>query len=710
MEFYLLKSSALLLILIAFHKIVLENISSHQFKRTFLLVALLITVSFPLITVQEDIVWNDPILATEPSSPIVDSSTGAHLNEDAPINITYIILSVYWIVVILFSLNFMKNFGLILLKIIKNKRIKRSRIVTVLVNERITPHTFFKYIFFNKSAYENNTIPASVVLHEQTHAQQYHSIDVLLIELFQIFFWFNPATYSFKKSIKLNHEFLADQEVIKKGFQIDEYQKTLLAFSSSAYQNQLANAINYSLIKKRFRTMKTKTSRKSTWMRSLLLLPLLALLLYSFGERKTTYQTKESEVSMSEKILIVTIQDKDHFRIHKQLINRNELAKKIKEYPNSKIIFKSSETVQQDWLNHMVKTLKDAGIEQTIHLETHAYKMDKDDYQEHVSISEATVMLKANDIIKTSTNDTETYPTFDGKTCHRCLIEIPFKSQKDFKLGTNTSEKITDFKINFLGKPSLAIKGNSLNSAGKKYFNDAKMGETIVIYGITTKAGKLNSDIQILMTDPKHDQERASKEMIKEYDRLAKIFNSKLSPAEKQKIKTRMEYIYKLMTPEQKKDAHLPPPPPPVPFSKDANGKASSEEVKEYNALAKKYTANPKGIIKSSEVQRMGYLYKKMSEKQRSNATAFPNIAPPPPIPPTPPKPNKKSDKASAKELKEYNTLAKKYTNKPEGVIKSSEIKRIGYLYKKMSEKQRSNATAFPNIAPPPPIPPNPNR
>ena len=61
------------------------------------------------------------------------------------------------------------------------------------------------------------------------------------------------------------------------------YQNTLLAFSSNATAPEMANSINYSFIKKRFTVMKTSTSKQTIWLRSLILLPLLALLIYGFS-------------------------------------------------------------------------------------------------------------------------------------------------------------------------------------------------------------------------------------------------------------------------------------------------------------------------------------------------------------------------------------------------------------------------------------------
>src|SRR5690606_3931766 len=121
---------------------------------------------------------------------------------------------------------------------------------------------------------------------EYVHAKQKHSIDILVVELLQIVFWFNPLLYLIKRSVKLNHEFLADRAVLNRGTDTAAYQNILLAFSSHATTPTLANSINYSFIKKRFTVMKKQTSTQAIWLRSLLLVPLVAILMYGFSTRE----------------------------------------------------------------------------------------------------------------------------------------------------------------------------------------------------------------------------------------------------------------------------------------------------------------------------------------------------------------------------------------------------------------------------------------
>ena len=62
---------------------------------------------------------------------------------------------------------------------------------------------------------------------------------------------------------------------------------------------------------------------------------------------------------------------------------------------------------------------------------------------------------------------------------------------------------------------------------------------------------------------------------------------------------------------------------------------------------------------------------------------------------------------ATREEMKEYNTLAKKYNEMDRNhmSIKKSEVSRLKVLFGKMSEKQREDAEPFPDFPPAPPTP-----
>lgn len=326
MEIYLLKSSLILAILIAFYKVFFENTSVHHFKRFYLFGSLLAAFLIPLITFTT-YVETTPFtsILSEDSSPIVMTETQTSINY-----LPFILGFIYGLGVLFFSAKFLRNlFGLIQ-KIKKNPTIKNNRFINVLLNETVIPHTFFSYIFLNKIKYETDLIPQEVMLHEQTHAIQKHSLDVIFIELLQIVFWFNPLFFLLKRSMKANHEFLADRAVLNKGTETSVYQKILLEYSSQAIHTNgnfqyLAHSLNYSSLKKRFTVMKTDTSKRKIWMLTFLILPLLLALIYGFSTQKFVPKNTESVVETA-----LTFQQK---ATKAEMAEYNKLAKKYNGLP-----------------------------------------------------------------------------------------------------------------------------------------------------------------------------------------------------------------------------------------------------------------------------------------------------------------------------------------------------------------------------------------
>jgi len=296
MEMYLINSGLCLAILFGFYKLFLENESMNVFKRFFLLGALGISFLIPFITFTTTI--EIPVSTT----PFVEHTGTVSFTEiETTTNYwPFILWGLYVLGVLYFSIKFGINLKQIYSRIKKNPNLKRDSITHVLLKPQVVPHTFLSYVFLNKKKYEAKEIPEEVLEHEHIHAKQRHSIDILFVEVLQILFWFNPLLYFIKRSIKLNHEFLADRAVLKQGIDTTTYQKLLLAFSSTATTPALANSINYSFIKKRFTVMKKQTSTQAIWLRSLIILPLVAILVFGFSERKEVFKTSEDiQVSKS---------------------------------------------------------------------------------------------------------------------------------------------------------------------------------------------------------------------------------------------------------------------------------------------------------------------------------------------------------------------------------------------------------------------------
>ena len=116
--------------------------------------------------------------------------------------------------------------------------------------------------------------------HEKVHAEQLHSVDVLLIEIVVILNWFNPVAYIFRKELKNVHEFIADEGALRAARSKKEYAMLLLSQTFDTPINNLVNTFfNENLLKQRIMMIQKNRSRKRSLIKYSLSAPLLALML-----------------------------------------------------------------------------------------------------------------------------------------------------------------------------------------------------------------------------------------------------------------------------------------------------------------------------------------------------------------------------------------------------------------------------------------------
>lgn len=124
--------------------------------------------------------------------------------------------------------------------------------------------------------------------HEEVHIQQFHSVDVLLMELAAVLLWFNPVIYLYKSSIKNIHEYLADEAAAE--FEGSKRKYALLLLSKAMGLNpELTNSfVRQSEVKKRILMLQKERSGRQLLWKYLWLLPLLSSLLFFSSAIKGT--------------------------------------------------------------------------------------------------------------------------------------------------------------------------------------------------------------------------------------------------------------------------------------------------------------------------------------------------------------------------------------------------------------------------------------
>jgi len=139
-----------------------------------------------------------------------------------------------------------------------------------------TAFAFFKNIRLGSQLEKQDIIAA----HEDVHARQWHSADVMLIEAIAIINWFNPVVYFYRFGIKHIHEFIADRQALRNGTTKSEYALLLLSQTLKAPAHDLVTPFfNDSLLKRRIIMLQKNRSRYRALLKYGLSAPLFMMML-----------------------------------------------------------------------------------------------------------------------------------------------------------------------------------------------------------------------------------------------------------------------------------------------------------------------------------------------------------------------------------------------------------------------------------------------
>ena len=114
--------------------------------------------------------------------------------------------------------------------------------------------------------------------HENVHVKQLHTLDVILIELVNVFFWFNPLIYCYRNSLKFIHEYLADEHAANFTGSKKQYAMVLFLQNFKADPALTNSFYNPSLLEARIRMLQRKKSNAYRLWKYALCMPLIGLI------------------------------------------------------------------------------------------------------------------------------------------------------------------------------------------------------------------------------------------------------------------------------------------------------------------------------------------------------------------------------------------------------------------------------------------------
>lgn len=286
-------------IFLIFYKWAIEDVTMHRFKRGYLLGVIVLSFLIPISPTGYSYISETPLAAegiAEFSMVEVNKITQEIIEPASSISFASLLsISLLLLITSILFIRFFRNIGTLLYKARENQKKKYHTAQLVLTQEDIAPHTFLNKIYINKEDYLNGQIDEQLLVHERAHADQRHSWDIIFIEMLICLFWFNPLLRMYKTAIQLNHEFLADETVVKQFQQVKKYQYLLLDTIKNNNQISLASSINFSLTKKRLEMMTHKSTARRKNLLVLSILPMILILLVGLGSPVKAQKSPENK-------------------------------------------------------------------------------------------------------------------------------------------------------------------------------------------------------------------------------------------------------------------------------------------------------------------------------------------------------------------------------------------------------------------------------
>lgn len=302
---YLLEVSFCIGIFYALYIFLFKNTTFHHVNRLYLFFSL--TISFVIPVLHVPVVPLDYHILSEdfmhtPSRDLPDLDADKSIaTVGSPMNFSILLAVVYWTGFAIMTLRLL--FSLIKIFKIKNQSsIRLEDNVKIVRTDLSQPFSYFNLIFLPKN--ENRSL---IIQHEKVHVSQYHWIDLLFTEIAATILWFNPIMILYKRSVKIQHEYLADACTIKRGAKLEQYLECLLLQIQTENEAEFISQFYSKTIKNRIIMMtKNKTSHRSSAL-YLLLIPAVCILLFSFSSQPTSSLLLDTRLPVKDGEIVVIV-------------------------------------------------------------------------------------------------------------------------------------------------------------------------------------------------------------------------------------------------------------------------------------------------------------------------------------------------------------------------------------------------------------------
>ena len=325
---YIILSTVLWAILLIVYIIFIRNEKYFVYNRFFLLFSLSAGLIIPFMPKLN--IFSNHITKSVSNSVAVDlreiyftGNNDLHVENGLPIYLQIAIL-IYFVVAAYMVVRFLRSLIFLNKYYRSGDKVSMNGYQIIILDKPVVAFSFMNKIFIGKDTFQSSQIE-KILMHESIHIRHKHFIDIFLIEILRIVFWFNPLIYFYKKYLKEVHEFEADDNVIRH-FSKKTYSETLINHLQSGMQYELANYFINSLIKKRIKMMYKQNSNKR-W-KYFTLIPVMILVLLLVNACNTSISENQEEKDAISNKIIEKLPSPD-----KKKLNGEDIFQIVEEMP-----------------------------------------------------------------------------------------------------------------------------------------------------------------------------------------------------------------------------------------------------------------------------------------------------------------------------------------------------------------------------------------
>ncbi|MGY2130624.1 M56 family metallopeptidase [Hymenobacter sp. HD11105] len=278
---YLLQANAALLLFAGLYYLGLRRLTFYGLNRAYLLFALLFSALYPVLNVTT--IFAPQVHLSGSLLTIIPNWTGSLAKPAAPeLSWESALVAIYCAGVAVMGVRLIGQLASLYWQ-------HRTSVSTIVAGQMVrclpeakSPFSFGSIIYLNPEYYPAAELPA-ILHHELVHVRQWHTLDILLAQIGQVFCWFNPVAWWLGRAVQQNLEFLTDAAVLRtKLVSLKAYQYSLLRLSGLA-ATELANHFTFLTLKSRITMMNKPASARAYLTQYALVLPLVMVLLLAFA-------------------------------------------------------------------------------------------------------------------------------------------------------------------------------------------------------------------------------------------------------------------------------------------------------------------------------------------------------------------------------------------------------------------------------------------